>query len=107
MSDVNTSREEVELLIVQLDGLPPFAPIVATLRALLTERDEALADWKSEMDMHRDEHGRRMQVEAERDRLREALRKVRDELGGSGQTHASLLRAFNIAYAALKEMGHE
>jgi hypothetical protein len=45
---------------------------------------------------------------AERDRMREALRKVRDELGGSGQTHASLLRAFNIAYTALnKGMGHE
>jgi hypothetical protein len=44
---------------------------------------------------------------AERDRLREVVRKVRDELGGSGQTHASLLCAFNIAYAALKEPGHD
>jgi hypothetical protein len=60
--------------------------------------------WTDIMDDAADEIER---LRAERDRLREALRKVRDELGGSGQTHASLLCAFNIAYDALKETGHD
>jgi hypothetical protein len=76
-------------------------------RAAEAERDAAIMD----ADMQAREAGNMEYnarvLMAERDRLREALRKVRDELGGSGQTHASLLRAFNIAYAALKETGHE
>jgi len=38
----------------------------AEIERLQAERDEALSDWRAEMDMHLDEHQCRMRAEAER-----------------------------------------
>jgi hypothetical protein len=54
----------VERLRSGEDGLEYAA--ADEIERLRAERNEALADWKSEMDMHRDEHQRRMRAEAER-----------------------------------------
>jgi hypothetical protein len=39
------------------------------IRQLEAERDTVTADWKAEIEMHREEHRRRMRAEAERNRL--------------------------------------
>jgi septal ring factor EnvC (AmiA/AmiB activator) len=81
--------------------------LVAEIDQLRKDNAAILATVTEGWDQARKRQDQVRNLEAERDRMREALRKVRDELGGSGQTHASLLRAFNIAYATLKGMGHE
>jgi hypothetical protein len=82
------------------------------IERLLAERDEALSDWRAEMSMHRDEHQRRMRAKAERDRLREALRKIAQQCANTG--HGNRIvdsrivdRCEATALAALKETGHE
>jgi hypothetical protein len=76
----------------------------AEIERLRAERDEALADWRAEMSMHRDEHQRRMRAQAERDRLREAVQ----ILIANVHMHPSVLAAaLDIASTALKETGHD
>ena len=47
------------------------------------ERDTVTADWKAEIEMHREEHRRRMHAEAERDRLKGLVEDWKEEpVGG-------------------------
>jgi len=108
MTNTDTSAEAVKRLAVlvaplgQQSGETRWQAAV-TLRALRAERDEALADWKSEMDMHRDEHRRRIQAEAERDWLLKALRHMAQRDLPSNYANTALgYRAF--AQNALKTM---
>jgi hypothetical protein len=94
MSDTtDTSAEAVKRLIAETNGIPAFAPLNATLRALLIERD----------------------------RLREAVQWFIDndetnqgdepmpEFGGQSwnEINAYWVDGLNRARAALKETGHE
>jgi len=64
------------------------------------KRDTVTADWKAEIEMHREEHRRRMHAEAERDRLREALRLADAALSGANMNMGAVEKKVR---AALRE----